>query len=427
MKRATTLGTLAAGNLLVSFLIQSYVVVTVGPGQDTDALFAALAIPNVVLLVVAGSLSHALVPILTRTAPDLYGSVAWAFVYAVGLAFAAIAFALWAAASLWVPVIFPGFDAESAALTADLVRIQVLALVFQACTGVLWAAHRARSRFVLVEMVGLLTAIAGFVFVLVCTDALGIESAALANVIMAILQFSILSLGLAGASKPMFRSPEVRLGLRKMAPLIAGSAYTKTDQIVDRFLASMAPSGELSLLYLASRLLNSGVQIINKAITTPMMTQLSVLADHDDWECFEKLVRNRFLWVTTLTTLPVLGLVLFGEDLLALIFGHRNFTSEDVATLSIFCLAISGILIGGGLGQIMACAHYAAGDTVSPTLIGAVGFTVGIGLKVLGFYLFGVPGIAIATTVYFLLNAALLTRSLAGKVRQWSDRSRTPV
>ena len=64
MKLNLALGWLAATNLLLGLLIQWYVVTRLGVGMATDALYAGMAVPQLVLAVVGGSLGHVLVPLL---------------------------------------------------------------------------------------------------------------------------------------------------------------------------------------------------------------------------------------------------------------------------------------------------------------------------------------------------------------------------
>jgi peptidoglycan biosynthesis protein MviN/MurJ (putative lipid II flippase) len=80
-------------------------------------------------------------------------------------------------------------------------------------------------------------------------------------------------------------------------------------------------------------------------------------------------------------------------------------------------ICLGGIFVGGALGQILSTAFYAITDTVTPTRIGAVVFTLGITLKISGFFLFGILGIAIGSSVHYLLAAAVLYVSLEKKLR----------
>ena len=63
MKQAMQLGTLSAASIGVAFLFQWYVLTQLGPGMETDAFFAGMTLPQLVLAVISGSLMHVLVPL----------------------------------------------------------------------------------------------------------------------------------------------------------------------------------------------------------------------------------------------------------------------------------------------------------------------------------------------------------------------------
>jgi putative peptidoglycan lipid II flippase len=76
MKLNLALGTLAGANLVLSLVIQWYVVTRLGVGAATDALFAGMAVPQLVLAVVSGSLMHVLVPLLSGEGAGAFGETA---------------------------------------------------------------------------------------------------------------------------------------------------------------------------------------------------------------------------------------------------------------------------------------------------------------------------------------------------------------
>ena len=69
---------------------------------------------------------------------------------------------------------------------------------------------------------------------------------------------------------------------------------------------------------------------------------------------------------------------------------------------------MSGLPLGSSLSHTFATAYYARGDTATPTKIGIVVYTIGLALKVAGFFLGGLTGIAVAISVYNILYAAAL-------------------
>ncbi|MDP3332331.1 MAG: hypothetical protein Q8Q40_13400 [Methylococcaceae bacterium] len=98
MKQTLQLGALSAANIGIAFLFQWYVITQLGPGLESDALFAGMTIPQLVLAVISGSLMHVLVPILAGESKDRLRQVAWSLLVLIGGLFGFLAVVLYATA-----------------------------------------------------------------------------------------------------------------------------------------------------------------------------------------------------------------------------------------------------------------------------------------------------------------------------------------
>jgi putative peptidoglycan lipid II flippase len=178
--------------------------------------------------------------------------------------------------------------------------------------------------------------------------------------------------------------------------------------MADRFLSSMAPSGELSLLYIGQQILTVASDIIYKAFTVPVIPLLTQHARAQEWHTFRSVFLNRLVWVAGLTGIGYSLFFCYGESLISLIIPYGRISAADVHFLWLIMVTLAGFLIAGTMGQIASAAFYAKGNTTTPTIVGVTGFTIGIALKVIGFFQFGLLGIAAATTFYYILNLLAL-------------------
>ena len=417
MKLPLSLGALSGANLLLLFLFQALVLVTVGPGVETDALFAGMALPQLVLAVISGSLMHVLVPYLAGEEENRVEQDTWGIFIVVGVAFGFLSATLYIFAPFWVPWIVPGFSSAGKTLTVLLTRIQLIGVSFTALTGVLWAVYHARQQFLWAEFSPLLANLFGLGCLIWALPRFGITAVAWILVLRTVLQLTLLLPGLPVFRKPNWRNPNLMTIWRRIKPLLLGSAYYKTDLVVDRFLSSMTPAGGLSLLYLAQQLYGAANEIINKAIAAPMVPLLAGQAKSGNWTQFHGTYRNRLLWMAFLTGGSYVVLFLGGKYFLKILIGHGGVSEHNIAQLQSILICLGGVFIGGALGQILSSAFYAMADTVTPTKIGAVVFTLGIALKITGFFLMGILGIAIGSSLYYLLAAAALYFSLEMKLK----------
>jgi putative peptidoglycan lipid II flippase len=407
MKLNLALGWLAATNLLLGLLIQWYVVTRLGVGMATDALYAGMAVPQLVLAVVGGSLGHVLVPLLANEDPEHFNRTAWGFFLGVAAVFAVFAAVLFASAPFWVRWLLPGFDSGALELTVRLTRIQLLSIVFTAGASVLSSAHYARHRFLWTDASPVIAGVIAFAVLVAVLPRFGIVAAAWSGVLRAGLPILFLLPGIGGWRAGHGDAMAFRTAWRRIRPLLVGTAYYKTDPLVDRFLSSMAPAGGLSLLVIGQQVWAAASQVVNKAITSPMVPRLAVQAARGDWPVFERMVRKRLRWMAALT---VGGFVIFlaaGKRLLHLLIGHGGVTGQNVEELWLLMAGLGGVLIAGALGQITSTSYYAAGDTRTPTRFGIITFTFYVPLKVLAFLKFGLMGVAVATSLFTILNMAL--------------------
>jgi putative peptidoglycan lipid II flippase len=295
-------------------------------------------------------------------------------------------------------------------------------VLFTALTGVLWAVYHARRRFLWAEFSPLFGNALGLGCIIWALPRYGVGAAAWTMVLRSFVQMSLLLPGLAGYRKPDWGSPALGEVWRRLKPLLLGSAYYKTDLLVDRFLSSMAPAGGLSLLYLGQQAYNAANEIINKAIAAPMVPLLAEQAKSAEWTQFRISYRKRLFWMGSLTLGSYAILLATGEWLLKILIGYGGVTEQNVLLLQAILIALGGVYVGGALGQILTTAFYAKADTVTPTKIGIVAYSLGMALKIAGFILFGLLGIAGATSLYYLLAASALYLSLAGKLRTVETR-----
>lgn len=408
MRLPITLGALSAANLGVVLFIQWYTLVAIGPGPETDALFAGAALPQFILAVASQSLMHVLVPLLASDNEEGRHQSSWAFLIAIGSLFGVIAALLALTAQFWVPILFPGFDPVVSLLAVSLVRIQVIGMVFSALSGVLLAVYHANQQFIWAETTPLIGSIFAVGILIWGLPRYGIVVAAIANVLRMGIQVIILLPGMGPFRRPDWNSSVWKTAWGRLKPLLLGSSYYKMDPLVDRALSSMAISGSLSLLYLAQQLFSVAVHIVNSAIATPLVPKLAVLAAHDQHRDFRNAYRRRLLLLLILSAIGMSYLVFLGQSSLSLLIGYGAITDENVQVLWFTMLALAGVPVGGALGQILSTTFYAMGNTTTPTKVGVIGYTLGIFLKISGFAVLGITGLALGTSIYYLANALTL-------------------
>lgn len=408
MKRALKLGALSASNICIIFLFQWYLLTQLGPGIASDALFAAMTLPQLILAVISGSLMHALVPLLSGKDKKRLYQDAWSFLFLIGSLFGLIASLLYLSASWWVPLTVPGFGEAGKVLTVELTRIQLIGMVFAGINGVQLATYHASQRFLWAEFITVVSSFTGFVMLILALPEYGVVAAAWIGVLRMLIQTFLLAPGMGMPVLPDLESSEIKVAWQRIKPLLLGASYYKTDPLVDRFLLSMGSSGSLSLFYLAQQIYSAINQIINSAFAAPLVVLLSTLHKVGDERSFRSAYRKKVWQISAICMAIILALALLGQNILSILMDHGKINSGNVNELWWIMIYLAGVFIGGALGQIFASAFYAIGDTATPTRMSLITYTIYIPGKISAFYYFGVTGLALATSVYYVVNCSVL-------------------
>jgi peptidoglycan biosynthesis protein MviN/MurJ (putative lipid II flippase) len=411
------LGFLSASNILAAFAFQWYILTRLGSGAETDALFAGMTIPQLLLAVVSDSLMHVLVPLLAGEDRERSRRDAWGFAALVGGLFALLALLFAATAAWWVPLAAPGFTTEGRRLMVELTRVQLAGMVFIAVNGVQWAAYHARGEFLWAEATPLVSNMAALLLLLWALPRHGVVSAAWILTGRSALQTLLLAPGMGRPVRVDLRAPSLLTAWKRLKPLLIGTSYYKTDPLVDRVLLSTTVSGNLSLYHFAQQLYGAAAQVINRAIAAPLVPALSCLHKGGDREGFRRLYRRRVAQVTLLGLGALLVVALPGERLLRLLIGYGSITPANVADLWWMMLWLGGMFLGSILGQISSTSFYASGDTSTPTRLSIWTYTVYLPLKVLAFLRAGIMGLALATSALLIVNFLLQHRILRSRLR----------
>jgi len=295
MRLSIILGSLTGLNLCLTFLFQWYLLTKLGPGTETDAFFAGMIFPQLALTVLSGSLIHVLVPLLAIEGKDSFSRTSWGFLQYLGILLGVLALLLSFTAPFWVSWVVPGFDSQTKILTVLLTQIQLAGMVFTGPATVLTAAYHAQQRFIWASGSGVLATFLAFLFLFFGLPHLGIRAAAWTMVLKSVLQTLFLIPGIGPYYRPEIRNPAIQKAWRQIRPLLLGTSFYKTDQILDRFLASMTPMGGISLLHLAQQIYGAGNQILNSAIAAPMVPLLSQKAHKQDWKSYQDSSCSRYL------------------------------------------------------------------------------------------------------------------------------------
>lgn len=408
MKLSIKLSILSSINILISFVIQWYIFITIGVGAKLDAFFAGMTIPQLILAVISGSLMHVLVPMLSGEDETKVRHDTWTFLILITGFFSALAVTLAVSASFWVPLTVPGFDKEAQDLTINLTRIQLIGMVFSGINAVQWAASHARQKFLWVEFVPILTSLLGLSLLAWALPRYGIEAAAWIASLRLGLQTLLLAPYLGRPVLSGIEKASACQAWKRIKPLLIGAIFFKTDKLINRFLLSSAPNGSLSLFSLANQIYEAIGYVFDKSIIGPLVPILSSLHKRGEIEKFKSILFRKIIITIIIGLFVFVFIIIFGQDVLYYLLGYGNINSSNLMDLWWIMVCLNGLLLGGMGVMIVTKSFYALNNTLKPTKITSFIYAISIPIKIMAYNSFGVLGLAIATTIYQLINFCCL-------------------
>ena len=421
-----SLGWFAVVNIVATLAIHWSVVTQLGIGVESDAFFAAMIVPQLLLVLATSSLLHVLVPLLSTQKSDseeqrreLFG-----ILLVVTGAALVITATLYLGSRFWVRWVVPGFTPEGYELAVALTKIQVLGFLFGAADCVIRAACRARGRFVWAEAATASANIAGLVILLWALPRYGVFAAAWISVLRIGLPVLVMWPLVGAWSRPTLWSPVRSEALRRFKPLLLGGSVGHVTALITRQLASLAPTGGLSLLSISQQFYGTANGVKEKALVIPISPTLAMYANEGQWESFRALYRRRVLLMGLAATTGYLILISFGRRLMEVALARGGMTPEHLHSLWWILAALGFAYISNAVGQPVFAAFCAKGDTSTPVRLAVIINAVNIPIRALTFWSYGLFGMAIIMSVSSALalaiNLVFLERSIPAPSRDSS-------
>ena len=399
---------------------------TFGAGGLTDAFFVAFRLPNLLRRLFAeGAFSQAFVPILaeykTRAGHDATRNLVdhTATALCVALFITTLLGVIFAPQVIWISA--PGFSSDSYkfSIAVQLLQVTFPYILFISLVSLAAGVLNTYHQFWVPAFTPVLLNLSFIACALLLAPWLDTPIMALAwgaflgGVLQLLFQLPFL--------KRINMLPRLRWdlsdrGLRRilglMGPAVVGVSVGQVSLLISTMFASYLPSGSVSWLFYADRLMEFPTGLLGAALGTILLPSLVKHHTDGDQERYSSLL-DWGLRVTLLLTLPAaVGLAVCAVPLISTLFLRGAFGAHDLWQVREALLAYSLGLTGLIAVKILAPAYYARQDMRTPVRIAI--FTLVI-CQVMNAFLIGPfahAGLALSTGLGACINAGLLLRGL---------------
>ncbi len=399
---------------------------TFGAGLATDAFFVAFRLPNLLRRMFAeGAFSQAFVPLLAEyhnkrgeaETKRLVDRVATVLCIAVAI----VALLGIIGAPLLIYLTAPGFSSDTGkfALTVELTRITFPYILFMALVAFSAGILNTWSRFALPAFTPVLLNLSFIGMALLAAPYFDPPVVALAWAVflggalqLAIQLPALKKIGMLPRFDWAPDDPGVRRIFVLMGPAVLGVSVSQISLLINTIFASFLPSGSVSWLYYADRLMEFPAGLLGAALGTILLPSLARAHATEQREEFSALL-DWGLRLTLVLTLPAaLALAILAVPLLSTLFQYGAFSANDVMQTRTALVAYSVGLAGLILVKILAPGFYARQDIKTPVKIALITLaaTQLMNLAFIGWIKHA--GLALSIGLASCLNASLLYRGL---------------
>lgn len=412
LKSVSLLSVCSLGQMFLQFAFQVVLAKHFGATVAMDAFAAGMALPIVICTTLVGSLGYSFVPIFLERMHEAGEEEAWKLANSVGLLLVLFTGGLSVAgcfmAAPIMQALHPGFSAEQLHETVRVFKVLSWLMLTNSMTTFLQALYHSYQRYT-PTAVGPLAGVAlTVVWTILLHEEWGILAGASGVVAGAALGILIQSpLYLRHFRLRILFDESFKKCGRLLLPLILGALYYNLDPLVDRYLASKMTEGSIAHLGYAWRLINGVLILCTSGLSIvifPVLIQHFVSGRESETK---KEIAFAIRFLTFILMPVVLGLVFFSRPIVRDLFQRGQFEASDTARVGILMALYVGVVIGASLGDISGKVFFAIQDTWTPVVIKALGFTVGVVLKFLLGPGYGVEGLVLATSVYYIVNSVI--------------------
>jgi putative peptidoglycan lipid II flippase len=405
---------------LVAFLRQILFARTFGISASLDAFNAANNLPDLVFAVISGgAMAIAVVPLLTdmldREGRDavwvLFSRLAnWAFILTAILAALLALFAT----PLIRYVVAPGFTVEQQTLTATLMRLDVIALLLFSISGLVIGGLQAQKHFFLPALAPVMYNIGQILGVLFFAPRWGVVGLAYGTILGACLHLliqtpALLRYGFRWTPAFSLLHPGIRKAAALMGPRLLTVAAIQIIFLTTDNFASRLVIGSVTAIAYGWLLLQVPETIIGSALGTVLLPTLSEIANRGEWATLRQLIRRAAFALLGVTIPVAFVAIVLVEPAVRLVFEHGgSFTSQGTSMVAAAARLFFLGLPAQCLVEIAVRAFYARLDAVTPLLAAILTAITFVALCFLLVPLLGFTGIALANTLAFTTECAVL-------------------
>jgi len=208
-------------------------------------------------------------------------------------------------------------------------------------------------------------------------------------------------------------SDATRQIVRLMGPTVFGSAIYLINMAVSRFVGLSLNDSAVTVLNLATRLMELPIGVFAVAISTVIFPLISKYAAAGDWDNLATSYRKGMRLILVINIPAAVGLVVLAVPIVRLLFQRGAFHASDTSLMQPVLIVFALGLPFFSFVNLVLRAFYARKDTATPVRAALLSFAVNLALSIALMGPLGTVGLALASNIAIVAQAWYLQRHLS--------------
>lgn len=411
---------------LLSFAKEAVIANYFGVSAEVDAYTIAIQIPVTLFAFVSVAIKSVVIPMYTDLKVNHEAMISKRFLDHFVSLVALIALGFIAVCEIFAsPLIYffaPGFSEEAHQLSVLLLRITLPTMLFTVVAQIYVAILNVHKQFIAPAFSVYFLNICIIVITIVLHAKMGVAAACVGQVLGSVAFVAFLIFVARKKYRYAFhisvRDPHIISTLKMSLPVLWNISVAEINTIVNRAVASMIFVGSIAALGYASKLNNVFLSLFIAAISSIIYPLFAESSAKGDMVLLNKRV-NFTLSVYTMVVLPIMCLlIIFRIEIIEVAFARGKFDADAVqAVQSLFACYTIG-LIFTAFRDALSKVFMSMKDTLTPAKNATIGVILNILLNLTLPFIWGVNGLALATSFTAIFISVTLLIRLMRKFKE---------
>ena len=436
VRAAAWLSVLAGIAAVAAFVREMVQAARFGGGAAVDAYLVAVAVPFLVCTSLVSTLEAAVVPVYISCQADAeeravrFTRAAFLWLLVGGATCSAILLML---VRVLLPRQAPGFSPDQVEFVESLAYWTTPSIFFAGLYGLGRSVLNAEHRFTWPALAPAVSAIVMIIVMVAGGPSVGVTSLAIgytAGMMGAWLTVYVpIIVGRLPGTTPSleWRNADVSAVARATAVLLSGVAAMSAIPLVDRYMASRFPSGVISALAYADRVVQIPMTLVATAVTTATFPLLSRTAARGDLAGLRGTLGLSIRLLAALLVPAAVVLLVSSADIIRVIFERGAFGPNEAELTAVTLRGLAVGLLFMGVLQVLPRAFNAMQLAGFVALSGVLNLGFKVAINLLLVPLLGYSGFALATSFMYMATGVTMSLILRGRLRGIDLRASLPA